>query len=183
MILYIYNLNLKKIILQKNNIKLRALEPEDLDFLYQTENNTAFWEVSSMQTPFSKFILKQYLENSHQDIFEAKQLRLIIEHKNKAIGMIDLFDFNPQHHRAGIGILIVKEYQNMGFANTALQLLIGFAFETLNLHQLYANITVDNKNSIKLFTTNNFKEIGIKKDWIFSNSKFKDEILLQLIRK
>jgi len=95
-------------ILHGEKVRLRALEPEDLDFLFTTENNTAFWEVSDTQVPFSRFVLKQYLENSHQDIYEAKQLRLVVEEtkNSQAIGLIDLFDFNPQHKRAGIGILI-----------------------------------------------------------------------------
>ena len=166
------------------NINLRALEPEDLQFLFDTENDESFWEVSHTQTPFSKFLLKQYLENAHLDIYEAKQLRLIIEEKahKKPVGTIDLFDFNPQHKRAGIGILIHKEYQKKGFASEALALLIDYSFLHLNLHQLYANITSDNKNSISLFKKHLFTEIGIKKDWIFTNGKFKDEILFQHIK-
>ena len=99
--------------LTNKKIKLRALEPEDLEFLYKIENNESFWEVSHTQTPFSKYILKQYLENAHLDIYESKQLRLLIEEKStkKQIGMIDLFDFNPQHKRAGIGILIHPDFQ------------------------------------------------------------------------
>ena len=127
------------------HIRLRALEPEDLSFLFETENNEAFWEVSHTQTPFSKFVLKKYLENAHLDIYEAKQLRLIIEENTskKQVGAIDLFDFNPQHKRAGIGILIHTKHQQNGFASEALQLLIDYCFSYLNLHQLYANITTD----------------------------------------
>lgn len=170
--------------LNGKNINLRALEPEDLDFLYQIENNESFWEVSHTQTPFSKYVLKQYLENAHLDIFEAKQLRLIIEEKStrKQIGMIDLFDFNPQHKRAGVGILIHPDYQKNGFASEALNILINYAFKQLGLHQLYANITSDNSKSISLFKKHQFKKIGIKKDWILSEGKFKDEILFQLIK-
>jgi len=169
--------------LQGKHINLRALEPEDLAFLFETENNQDFWEVSHTQTPFSKYLLKQYLENAHQDIYEAKQLRLIIETKEpkQQIGIIDLFDFNPQHKRAGVGILIIKPFQQNGYATEALELLIKYSFTNLQLHQLYANITIDNKKSIQLFTKHNFKEIGIKKDWLFSNNKYKDELLLQLI--
>lgn len=172
-------------LLTSSKTNLRALEPEDLEFLYQIENNQSFWEVSHTQTPFSRFILKQYLENAHLDIFEAKQLRLIIEENNtkKPVGTIDLFDFNPQHKRAGIGILIHPDFQQKGFANEALSLLIQYCFKHLNLHQLYANVTLDNLKSISLFEKNNFKKIGIKKDWIFSNGKFKDEILFQLIKE
>ncbi len=170
-------------ILSNEHITLRALEPEDLSFLFQAENDTSFWEVSSTQTPFSKFILKQYIANAYQDIYEAKQLRLVIEDKktNTAVGMIDLFDFNPQHKRAGIGILILKSHQNKGFANHALNLLINYTFTTLNLHQLYANITSDNTKSISLFTKNNFKLAGAKKDWLFYNNKYKEERIYQLI--
>ena len=168
-----------------NTITLRALEPEDLQFLFDTENNESFWEVSHTQTPFSKFLLKQYLENAHLDIFEAKQLRLVIQENlnKKPVGMIDLFDFNPQHKRAGIGILIHQKYQKNGFASEALQLLIAYSFTHLNLHQLYANITSDNSNSIALFKKHQFKEIGLKKDWTFSNEKFKDELLFQIINE
>lgn len=166
-----------------NHINLRALEPEDLEFLYQIENNESFWEVSHTQTPFSKFILKQYLENAQQNIYEAKQLRLLIEEKStkKQLGMIDLFDFNPQHKRAGVGILIPPEFQQKGFASEALSLLINYCFSHLNLHQLFANITSDNKSNL-LFSKYHFKKVGIKKDWIFSEGIFKDEILFQLIK-
>ncbi|WBX75167.1 GNAT family N-acetyltransferase [Tenacibaculum ovolyticum] len=171
--------------LKGTSINLRALEPEDLKFLFQIENNESFWEVSHTQTPFSKFILKQYLENAHLDIYEAKQLRLAIKDSlsSNTIGMIDLFDFNPQHKRAGIGILIHPDYQQKGFASEALQLLINYSFTHLQLHQLYANITDDNTNSIRLFTKHKFKEIGIKKDWILTNRIYKNEILFQLINE
>ena len=38
--------------LQGNTITLRALEPEDLEFLFETENDESFWEVSHTQAPF-----------------------------------------------------------------------------------------------------------------------------------
>ncbi|TXD50529.1 MULTISPECIES: GNAT family N-acetyltransferase [unclassified Polaribacter] len=170
--------------LNNKKINLRALEPEDLDFLYQIENDESFWEVSHTQKPFSKYLLKQYLETAHLDIYETKQLRFIIEEtatKNQ-LGMIDIFDFDPQHKRAGIGILIHPDFQKKGFASEALSLLIKYSFSYLQLHQLYANITSDNLQSISLFKKQNFSRVGLKKDWILSEGKFKDEILFQLIK-
>ncbi len=108
-------------VLKGELIHLRALEPEDIDFLFDTENDTSFWEVSSTQTPFSKHLLENYITNSHLDIYEAKQLRLIIAENNsdQPVGMIDVFDFNPQHHRAGIGIIISQKQQQKGYASDA----------------------------------------------------------------
>ena len=166
-------------------VKLRALEPEDLDFLFEVENNTNFWEVSSTQVPFSRYMLKKYLENAHQDIYEAKQVRMVIEEisNNKTVGLIDLFDFNPQHKRAGIGVLIHEQYQKAGFASEALALLIPYCFKTLHLHQLFANITPDNQHSIALFMGHGFKNNGEKKDWLYVNGAFKNELIFQLMNE
>ena len=170
-------------LLTGNLISLRALEPEDLTFLFEMENDERFWQVSNTQVPFSKYLLKNYIEQSHQDIYQAKQLRLVIEAQSskKAVGMIDLFDFDPQHKRAGIGILIHPEHQQKGYASEALALLISYCFQHLELHQLYANITSDNSASIALFEKHLFKKIGVKKDWAFYNNTFTDEILYQRI--
>ena len=172
--------------LQGNTIFLRALEPEDLAFIYHIENDETIWEVSNTQTPYSKFLITQYLENAHQDIYEAKQLRLAIcKNENlEAIGLIDLFDFDPKNKRAGVGIIIQNDVdRNNGFGKEALGLMIHYAFHQLQLHQLYANIGTENLPSLSLFTTFGFEKIGVKKDWNFTNNSFHDEVLLQLIKK
>lgn len=163
-------------------ISLRALEVEDLNFLYATENDESFWEISSTQIPFSKYVLKKYIENSHQDIYEAKQFRFVICNlDNEPVGMVDLFDFNPQHKRVGVGILILPQHQENGYASEALSLITNYAFTYLDVHQIYANVTADNHKSMHLFKKAGFRKAGLKKDWIYSNGTFKDEILYQLI--
>ena len=172
--------------LKGENIYLRALEPEDLDFIYHIENDEDIWEVSNTITPYSRFLIKQYLENAHQDIYEAKQLRLVICKSNNdaVLGLIDLFDFDATSRRAGIGIIIQNEInRNNGFGKEALSLVVKYAFVQLQLHQLYANIGIDNKASQMLFTSIGFEEMGVKKDWNFVNNSFKDEFFYQLINR
>ena len=169
-------------------IQLRALEPADIDVLYSWENNTDLWNVSNTQTPFSRHTLMQYIDAAHQDIYAARQLRLVIdalEHASAArpVGCIDLFDFDPNHLRAGVGILVAaEEDRRKGFASDALKLLIRYSFDLLNLQQLYCNITVDNEPSILLFKKHGFEITGVKKSWLREGNSFKDELLLQLIR-
>ena len=169
--------------LKGQHIYLRALEPEDLDFVHEIENDERIWEISSTQTPYSKFLIKQYLENAHKDIYEVKQLRLVIATNDAvAVGMIDIFEFDFLNKRAGIGILI-KDIENRkhGFGAEALQLLSDYCFKHLHLHQLYCNISEDNIASIKLFTGQEFKEIGLKREWNLVNGAYKNEYLFQLI--
>lgn len=167
--------------LKGEHIYLRALEIGDLDFLYELENNMAVWEISGTTVPYSRYVLKQYLDNAHRDIFEVKQLRLCIcNTKDIVIGLIDLFDFDARNHRAGLGIVILNTMdRNKGIGAEAIRLLTDYCFSTLSLRQLYANVLVGNDASIHLFKKLGFHEVGVKKEWIFSNGIYKDEILLQ----
>lgn len=169
--------------LKGKHVYLRALEPEDLNMLHTIENDEHLWELSNTQTPYSRYILEQYLENSHRDIYDVKQLRLVISnYQHQAIGLIDLYDFDFKNSHAGVGILIQKrEDRSKGYGKEALQLLINYSFDHLNLHQLYCNITEDNQSSINLFTHQGFEKVGVKKDWIYTNKTYKNEHLFQLI--
>jgi diamine N-acetyltransferase len=172
--------------LKGENIYLRALEPNDLEFVYAMENDQSMWEVSNTQTPYSRFLIKQYLENAHQDIYEAKQLRLAIcqDQDFPAIGLIDLFDFDPKNNRAGVGIVIQgQENRNQNIGSEALELLLKYSFYHLNLHQLYANIGTENSVSIALFSKFGFQKIGIKKDWVLVHGSYQDEAIFQLINQ
>ncbi|WP_142783167.1 GNAT family N-acetyltransferase [Changchengzhania lutea] len=171
------------ITLKGKHIYLRALEPEDLDFIHTIENDESIWEISSTQTPYSKYLIKQYLEHAHKDIFEVKQLRLVISnYSEEPLGMIDIFDFDFKNGRAGIGILI-KDQSNRerGNGSEALKLLIDYSFAHLGLHQLYCNISEENEASLKLFKNQGFEKIGLKKQWNYVNGSYKNEYLFQLI--
>lgn len=175
-----------KDLLKNKTILLRALEKEDLDLLYKWENDADIWSLSNTLIPFSKFTLKEYIESSRQDIFEAKQLRLIIEHieSEKAIGTIDLFDFDPYNLRAGIGILIAeKEDRNKGYASESLDAMIRYCSSVLDLKQLYCNILENNTNSLKLFISKGFVITGTKKEWIKLKDSWMTEFFLQKILK
>lgn len=169
--------------LQGKKVYLRALEPEDLDFVHKIENNEDFWEISSTQAPYSKFLIRQYIENAHRDIYDIKQLRLVIcSKRGRQIGLIDVFDLEPKDKRAAIGILIAeKKDRKKGFGSESLKLLCDYCFTHLGLHQVYANVSEGNEESARIFENNGFRKIGLKKDWTLIKGKFKDEWLYQLI--
>ena len=167
-------------------IRLRAIEPEDLELLYEWENSGTYWVISNTVAPFSRFTLKRYIENSHKNIYETGQLRLMIDQieDNLTIGTIDIFEFDPFHKRAGIGILIANEsYRRKGYASMSLICLINYCFKTLQLHQLYCHILANNRESLELFKKHGFIQTGIKKDWILTDKGYLDEYIFQLIKE
>ena len=173
--------------LKGTKTQLRALEPTDLDLLYKWENDIDNWHLSGTLTPYSRFVIEQYLASSHHDIFYNKQLRLMIDatdsKKPGTIGCIDLFDFDPFHKRAGVGILIGdSNLRGKGYGREALALLSDYAFNKLDLHQLFANIAADNVSSLELFKKCGFVMVGIKKEWLKTGEGWADECLLQYVK-
>ncbi len=171
-------------LLQNNKIKLRALEPEDLEYLYKWENDTSLWEHSNTLSPYSRYVIKNYIENAHRDIFETKQQRFMIDSFDEklTIGTIDLFDIDFYNLRAGVGILIAEEkYRHKGFAGQALELLIQYSFKHLSLYQLYCSINENNHASLKLFQNYGFVITGKKIAWLKSSGKMNDVYFLQLL--
>ena len=175
-------------ILEEKNIKLRALEPSDADLIYEWENDSSVWHAGNTIEPFSRHIILQYVRNATMNLFQSRQLRMMIDlkdHHNKpsrTIGSIDLFEIDPLHQRAGIGILIHREEdRNHGYADQSLKIIIKYAFQVLFLHQLFCHIDSDNAPSLNLFKNNGFQITGTKKDWIRTQNGWKNELLLQLI--
>lgn len=174
-------------ILEEKDIKLRAIEPSDADLIYKWENDSTIWYAGNTIEPFSKHIIDQYVKSAHLDLFQANQLRLMIDKKGtinsptQAIGSIDLFDIDNLHQRAGVGILIAdNENRKQGYASQALKALIKYCSDVLLLHQLYCNIDEDNESSIHLFQKRGFEITGEKKDWIRTKNGWKTEYFLQL---
>lgn len=161
-------------------IHLRALEPEDIEVLEKVENDSIYWNYSNQTEPFSRYTLKQYISEQKQNIFEVKQKRFVISNLQKEIlGFIDLFDFEPLHRRAGVGLFVVESFRNTGVGKQSLILLHKYVKKQLNMHTLYANVAKENSRSRRLFCSVGYADIGLKKDWNFYGDTFHDEYIYQ----
>lgn len=163
-----------------DDISLRALEPEDLDLLYQVENDVSLWSVGVTNKPYSRYALHEYIASASGDIYVDHQVRLIICNRDgETVGMVDLMNFNPQHRRAEVGIVILDRYRNQGFGLAAMAHMCRYAHATLHLHQLYALVGENNPYSIRLFEGAGFEKEGVLRDWIFDGDHYHDVIIYQ----
>ena len=161
-------------------ITLRAMEPEDLDFIYSLENDAEAWTASTNTVPFSRYLLHDYIANASADIYTDKQVRMIIANsEGTAVGCVDLFDFNPSHMRAEVGIIIHKDHRHNGYAASALSALIGYAATVLHLHQIYAIVNKHNTPSVRLFSNVGFKSGTVLSDWLFDGKEYSDAAIMQ----
>ena len=166
------------------NLKLRKLEPSDLPFLYQWENDASAWADGNNHNPLSQQDLRDYIENTTGDIYRDGQLRLIIESNSEAVqqcngltakrsnsvsgltlGCIDLFDFDPRNRKAAIGMYIAPDARGRGVGKAAVQELEKYAFSHLNLRLLYAVIATDNMACSALYKSAGYTPSSLLRGW------------------
>lgn len=172
--------------LEGTTVRLRAVEPEDTELLYAWENDPRIWAVSGTTEPFSRAQLARFVEAQLNggDLLRTGQLRLIIEARgeDRPVGIVDLFEYDPLHRRAGVGILIhAASDRRQGYAHEAIALLCDYAREVLQLHQLWCDAECSNTASLQLFRKAGFEQAGLKRDWQHTPAGYADVVLLQKI--
>lgn len=159
-------------------IYFRLLEPTDVEMVMHWENNPINWKQSGINKPYTLAEIEDFVLSNH-DIFEHKQLRLMVclKDSHSVIGHIDFFDFEPQQKRLGVGILIEDNYRQQGFAKETLFYAEEYAKLILNVKNVFSHVLSDNIPSIHLFEKMGFQKVGVKPNWHFYHGKWYDEIL------
>lgn len=161
---------------------LRAMEPEDLDVLYGLENDPEMWDISNFSSPYSRYAIRQYIASSQCDLYADRQLRLMVELHSTGVvlGTADITDFVPRHGRGEVGIAMLSAYRGQGYATETLDLLCGYAFGFLGLHQLTAHVASGNEASLRLFKACGFVPCGLLRQWWRSSAgHYADVVLMQ----
>ncbi|MCK9163308.1 MAG: GNAT family protein [Bacteroidales bacterium] len=169
------------------NLRLRAVELSDANLIYEWENTYSLWGVSSTRAPFSRYAIENYVQNAqNDDIFSVKQMRFMIDIEEGGrvytIGCADLYDLEPQHLRAGVGIYIAEgEFRRKNVAFNSLEWIWNYAKNILNIHQLYAYITEDNIPSSNLFLKAGYQKTATLKNWMKKGDNYYDVFVYQKI--
>jgi len=165
-----------KNMLKGKTVFLRALDTQDVDLILNWENNPANWRVSGTKVPFSRQSIVDYIASA-QDIFAVRQVRLVVclNESEEAIGTIDLFDYDPVHQHAGVGVLIVEKQREKGVGLEVLDLISDYALNAIGIRNLECNILSNNEASIGLFKKAGFNEVGCKKKWFNNFGEWLDQ--------
>ena len=163
-------------------VYLRAMEPEDLDFLYNMENDRELWNVGNANAPYSRYVLHDYIANASNDIYNDGQVRMIVENeRHDTIGLVDILNFCPQHNRAEVSVVIQKKYRGNGYASLAMRKIHTYSVRILHLHQLYAIVAESNTASLTLFDSLGYSRRNLLEEWLFDGSKYENGVVMQKI--
>ena len=177
-----YDLNVKMMNTDQNvRVSLRAMEPEDLDVLFEIENDERDWNVGVTNVPYSRSLLLDYIMNTSGDIYADKQVRLMIENEGKVtVGIVDLVNFSPTHLRAELGLVIKKEFRDRGYGASVVRKVCEYGRNVLHLHQIYAIVPKNNISCSKMLEDVGFQVNMVLKEWLFDGKSYADAQLFQI---
>ena len=159
-------------------LKLRAVEPTDVEFIYECEADREATKWSDYMAPFSRYQLRIYAETYDADPFRAGQLRLIVETiAGKPIGIADLYEISERDSKATVGICIHPDFRNKGMGKRAIQLLSDYGMHRLGLGKLIAKVSIHNHIAISLFKSAGFEQHCILPSWHKIGDFFHDFVL------
>lgn len=162
-------------------VRLRAMEPEDVEMLYELENDQSLWACGDTTAPYSRATLRRYVAETLNDIYQDRQLRMVIEADAKPVGCADLFSFDPVHRRAEVGIALLPAARGCGIGCQAIRQLSAFVREHLAFTQLYAIVDCTNVAAQSIFLSCGFRQTACLKSWLMRGNKPHDALLYQLL--
>jgi diamine N-acetyltransferase len=163
-----------------DTVRLRAMEPEDLDLLYTIENDTRLWAVGVTSVPYSRYVLHDYIANTKNDIYADGQVRMMIETtEGETVGIADIMNFDPKNNKAEMGLVIQSNQRRKGYAVAAVRQIESYAAEVLHLHQLYVVIADTNMGALTLFRQIGYNEAARLPQWLYDGKNYADALLLQ----
>ena len=164
----------------QTNVRLRAMEPEDLELLYKIENDSQLWNVGSTNVPYSRYTLHDYIATSSDDIYADRQVRMMVENmEGRVVGIADVVNFDAKHRRAEVGVIILNEHRRQGYGYNTLLCIADYALRILHLHQLYAMIDADNQAAVNLFYKAEYQKSATLAEWLYNGKEYHDALFMQ----
>ena len=161
-------------------MRFRALEPSDIDLLYNAENDLEAMLQGDLYAPLSRRILELYIRDYDADPLRAGQLRLVICDE-EPIGLLDFYEVSARDANAQVAILILPQFRGRGLGLRAARLAKDYARAIIGLKSLAVRIHTDNDASRRLFAKAGFDYIGTMRQWHFSDGRLRDVEIRQCL--
>lgn len=164
----------------KDEVSIRPLELADLKFLHKWRNDKEIFDnLGGGYFPKSYSEMSEWMPSIVRNTVE--QQRFLILFENNEVGFISLTNINHKNGTSELGLYLgEKNYLGKGIAKKALNILIDYAKNTLNLRKISLNVLDDNDAAIHLYKKVNFVECGLKREERYVNGTYKNLLLMEV---
>ncbi|MCH8065015.1 MAG: GNAT family N-acetyltransferase [Chloroflexi bacterium] len=179
--------------LEGNLVRLRALEPSDLERVYSWINDREVTRYIAARYPMSRADEERWLRGSSPNSFGGG-VQLAIEVKNGEvqnggtnevahIGNIDLVEVRPEDRKAGLGVMIGdKDYWSNGYGTDAVVTILRFAFHEMNLNRVWLHAFDFNERAQACYRKCGFQEEGRLREHYYTEGRYCDSVVMAVLR-
>ena len=163
------------------NILIRNFTPDDaqdlLEYYLRNKDHLKDFEPVRDASFFTYEMQKEILLESYRQLMTGVGSDLGIYKDNKIIGKAKISNIVYGVLKSGIlGYSIDKEYEGKGYMKEAINLVLEYAKEYLDLHRIEASVLTTNERSKGVLLSCGFEEVGINKKYLYINGKWSDHI-------
>jgi RimJ/RimL family protein N-acetyltransferase len=168
-------------------VRLRPVQRADIANFLLWFNDPEVIQYLGMYLPMTEMAEQKFIEElgtsrALTDVFFV--IEAINGEKSIAIGSISLHGVNSKDHNATFGIALGdKQYWSKGYGTEAAGLIIRYGFEQLNLHRISSSAWSFNRRSIKMHLKVGFTEEGRRREAVYKNGVYHDEVTFGLLRQ
>ncbi|SDL97937.1 Protein N-acetyltransferase, RimJ/RimL family [Halogranum gelatinilyticum] len=166
------------VFLTGDDVTLRTVERDDLDFLQRNRNHPAVRRWMPRVQPENREQLEADFEGYMSDTGGVNLLACV---DGDAVGFCSLFDVNHDSGRAELAAWVTPDAQGAGYGTEAAELLVEYAFAERRLHRLVAGALATNEPSRAGLETLGFVEEGRQRDQYFVDGEYVDRVLYGLL--
>lgn len=174
--------------LKGKNVELRVLTPEDceeiLDYYKRNKQHLKNYEPARDEIFFTLDVQRKILAEGYKQFLNGTSINCGIYKENDFIGKIQMSNIVYGVFRSAfVGYSIDEQHQGKGYMKEALNLMLNYAFDDLELHRIEASTLVDNIKSQRVLKSCGFTEIGINKQYLFINGGWRDHVTFYKINE
>ncbi len=177
----------KDLQIKGRNIKIHALTPGDaeevLEYYLRNREFLRRFEPSRDEGFYTIESQKHILTENYKQFLKGTGVNFGIYNNNKLIGKIRISNIvMGVFKNAFIGYSMDEMQQGMGYMKEAVNLVVEYAFEELELHRIEATTLIDNEKSQRVLINNGFKELGISEKYLYINGEWRDHMIFYKVK-
>ena len=170
--------------LEGKRVKLGPIKKEYIDSFLRWFNDPEIIQYLASYLPMTRMAEEAWMENL-KDGDDTIRFSIVIPQEDgseKLIGNCGIHNINWKNRVAEVGIVIgEKDYQNKGFGTEAMELLLEYAFNTINLHRIELFTYEYNIGALKSYNKVGFVEEGRRRQFMYFKGKYHDTILMGIL--
>ena len=173
-------------VLETPRLRLRPLERSDISAIQRAASNREIADTMiSLPHPYPANEAERYFTRQQAEREAGHSVTFTIEHEAEGCfcGLVELRHIDREHSLGELSFWLAVEAWGQGYMTEAVEAVVRYGFEGLNLNRLYAYHMLRNPASGNVLEKNGFKQEGLLRQRVRKWGQFEDVALWAILQQ